>query len=76
MKVLKIIDEKYYPEGDEALQIKRNGKIKLKDLAKELGISYAHLWRKLTRYNYPNNAFSRMEVERIQVLTGLKFNLH
>ena len=76
MKLIKEIDERYYPSDEEAEQIKHNGKITLSQLAYELNISYQHLWRKLKRHKYPNNAFSRMEVEKIQKLLKIKFDVH
>lgn len=76
MKIIKIIDERYYPEPYERALIESQKVIKLKDIARELKMHPVHFWRKRTRFDYPNNAFSRMEVEKMQVLTGIKFNLH
>ena len=76
MKVIRTVDERYYPDEKELKEIKDLKHISLLEIAEGLDISYQHLWRKLTRHNYPRNAFSRLEVERLQVLTGIKFNLH
>jgi predicted DNA-binding transcriptional regulator AlpA len=76
MKRIKYSDDRYYPDEEDHKRVKHNGIISLKDLASHLGYSEMHLWRKLTKNDYPNNAFSEGEVRKIEKLCNIKFPIH
>lgn len=73
MKIIKEVIEKYYPDQHEQEEI-RNCKLLMMEIANHLGITYMTFYRKLYRKN--GQYFTRMEVEKLQQVTGLVFNLH
>lgn len=72
MKRIRNIQDKYFLEEGEVDKIK--SAIRLDVLAKELDISYQHLWRKMTKA--PKHYLTKMEVQKIQQLTGIEFEIH
>jgi FixJ family two-component response regulator len=73
MKVLKEINEKYYPDVEDVKAIIICG-IKRKDIAKQMNISYMTFHRKL--YRKDGRYFTRMEVDKLHEITGLIFDFH
>jgi hypothetical protein len=72
MKRIRDVREKFYLEKGEAEMIKKV--ISLQELSFHLQMSYQHLWRKMTKS--PKFYLERLEVEKIQELTGIDFKVH
>ena len=77
MKVIKNIENKYYPDQDERHAIRKalyQKDITLGELAGILNISYKTLWQKMTNVN--GSYLTQVELNTIIKLTEIEFNLH